>query len=93
MGNYEMDFESDHIHRSTGTPRPERVEETTAGLLARGLMLLRAFPAEKLGQWHRRKNLPLTVAGAATDLVPDGYAAPCSLLIPEAASDSENHHR
>src|SRR5690349_8656131 len=25
---------------------------------------------------------PLTVAGAATDLVPDGYAAPCSLLIP-----------
>src|SRR5690606_31280010 len=29
-----------------------------------------------------RGRSPLTVAGAATDLVPDGYAAPCSLLIP-----------
>ncbi len=33
------------------------------------------------GQWRVELGSPLTVAGAATVLVPDGYAAPCSLLI------------
>lgn len=63
MGNYEMDFESDHIRRSTGTPRPERVEETTAGLLARGLMLLRTFPAESSASGIDGKTCRLQLRG------------------------------
>lgn len=52
---------------------------TSAGLLARGSMLRPAFPGEPSGMIERRS--PLTVAGAAPDLCPDGRA-PDSLLIP-----------
>src|SRR5690606_39362362 len=51
-----------------------------AGLLACGSLWCPAFPARASGIVGRHS--PLTVAGAATGLVPDGYAAPCSLLIP-----------
>jgi len=39
-----------------------------------------AFPGEP--QWLVQRHSPLTVAGAVTDLVPFGYAAPCSLFLP-----------
>jgi hypothetical protein len=54
-----------------------------AGLLARGSLRSPAFPPTL---WAVSGIVglrsPLTVAGAATVSVPDGYASPCSLLIP-----------
>ncbi len=41
------------------------------------------YPAFPVSQWRSSdRGSPLTVAGAVTDLVPVGYAAPCSLLTP-----------
>lgn len=51
-----------------------------AGLLAHGSQRFR--PSQPIWPVVSRKNSPLTVAGAATVLRPDGYVAPCSLLIP-----------
>lgn len=75
--------------RSRHTPVTNRVTMAMAGLLA----------CASLPKWPRLPGFPVacgrasgsapTVAGAATDLVPDGYAAPCSLLLPSAG----NHHR
>jgi|GEM_PF-1912806 len=70
-----------------GTPRPVRVKDTMAGLLTCGSTLGPTFPAlfkcELFGANRRRpvvfvgRRSPLTVAGAATDLVPtDGRAEP-----------------
>ena len=36
---------------------------------------------------------PLTVAGAVTELAPNGYTAPCSLFIPACELRSGNHLR
>src|SRR5690606_32399176 len=71
---------------------------TPAGLLAHGSLRSPAFPVLEGRLANRkslqlflpnsrrpigmRGRSPLTVAWAATDLVPDGYTAPCSLLIP-----------
>ncbi len=41
-------------------------------------------------QWYSRGTRRATVAGAATELVPDGYAAPCSLLIRRAQAGLRN---
>jgi hypothetical protein len=72
---------------------PGRVEvNVEAGLLARGSQRLRTFPVP-MDQWHLRKSSPLTVAGAATVLRPDGYVAPCSLLIPVGWWPSRNLER
>jgi len=59
-----------------------------AGLLACGLTL---YPPSRplAGQWRFGYRSPLTVAGAATVSVPDGYASPCSLFIRRAFSLAE----
>jgi hypothetical protein len=68
-------------HRiAPGTPRPVRISELMAGLLARGSQLRLAFPVFWASGIIRRRS-PLTVAGAATVSVPFGYASPCSLFI------------
>ena len=43
------------------------------------LGLLLTFPAD-CGQWQKRADQPLTVAGTAPVLLPVGYGAPGSLL-------------
>ena len=66
-------------------------ERMTAGLLSCGYLTSTCLPAI-ISQWHdasrvtRMGGNPLTVAGAATVLVPFGSSAPCSLLIPFASS-------
>ncbi|TWI93301.1 hypothetical protein JM93_00857 [Roseibium hamelinense] len=47
-------------------------------------LILPGFP-----QWRFQVRSPLTVAGAVTDLAPDGYTAPCSLFIPIQDMESE----
>src|SRR5580698_11178824 len=42
-----------------------------AGLLARGSALRPAFPEARCFQWLSGRNYPLTVAGAAAELVPN----------------------
>ena len=81
---------ADRMEHPPGTPRPATWNDAEAGFLARGLVLRSPFPGRhapgKHAQWVLGGSGPLTVAGAATVPVPDGYAAPCSLLHPAAHS-------
>jgi hypothetical protein len=67
-GSAQCDRSRSHI--MSFHPPPEGIDAAcalTAGLLARGSVLLPAFPKQML-QWHTGQNSPLTVAGAATEL-------------------------
>jgi len=68
---------------------PARVEvkDEMAGLLTCGSQLAWSFPGGSPVAFQGHS--PLTVAGAVTDLVPVGYASPCSLLIPIRVPDAE----
>ena len=68
-------------HGCLAAPYPPRQVSWLAGLCSAGL-------PGGAPQWRCRRRSPLTVAGAATDLVPDGYAAPCSLFHPLALDPS-----
>lgn len=41
---------------------------------------LSGLPSHQMASGMCRRRSPLTVAGAATVLIPDGYVAPCSLF-------------
>jgi hypothetical protein len=65
-----------------GTPRPGYSEMSRQVSWLAGHSASEPSQPPEEGQWCFRKSSPLTVAGAATVLRPDGYVAPCSLLIP-----------
>ena len=79
-------------------PRRVRGWSAMAGLLARGSSPVPRLPGRS-GQWRALAlagmahggGSPLTVAGAATESVPDGYASPCSHLIRGSRSRRRNH--
>jgi hypothetical protein len=68
-------------------PRAWRAVSSTAGLLARGSLLVPAFPKLSL-QWRIGQSSPLTVAGAAAAL--DHRSAPHSLLVPKGTVDARS---
>ena len=70
------------------TPRPGK-NILMAGLLTCGST--RPAPSRPGGPVVSAESSSLTVAGAVTDLVPFGYAAPCSLFIPDCLRRRENH--
>lgn len=86
---FQIDFKR-HYHSPRHTPAGLK-GASMAGLLAHGSTRFR--PSRPKGQWLIRKNSPSTVAGAATVLRPDGYVAPCSLLIPVGYSPPGNLRR
>lgn len=77
--------------RSWHTPAMNRVTMAMAGLLACASWPSRpCLPGFPVASQRASGSAP-TVAGAATDLVPDGYAAPCSLLLPSKGNHHHSH--
>lgn len=91
-GKCQRDIRCHHCDLPGGTPPEFKLSDgRSPDLRVFASQHLPGTQAKGHTQWFSLTSSPLTVAGAVTDLAPDGYTAPCSLFIRLAVRRRRNH--